>query len=89
MRKHAHWLYPRNVHGVEVVNANRSEQENAMARIYAQNYNLIEFADSDNHSASRQKKLAGVCFTEPICSVADFIAKVKANKLGLFTLVNE
>jgi len=82
-------LYPRNVHGVEVVNANRSEQENAMARMYAQNYNLIEFAGSDNHSASRQKKLAGVCFTDPICSVADFIAKVKANKLGLFTLVNE
>lgn len=60
-----------------------------MARMYAQNYNLIEFAGSDNHRASRQKKLAGVCFTDPICSVEDFIAKVKANKLGLFTLVNE
>lgn len=82
-------LYPRNVHGVEVVNANRSEQENAMARMYAQNYNLIEFAGTDNHKAANQQKLAGVCFTEPICSVEDFIAKVKANKLGLFTLVNE
>ena len=34
MRKHAHWLYPRNVHGVEVVNANRTERENKMADIY-------------------------------------------------------
>ena len=82
-------LFPRNVHGVEVMNASRAEQENKMADIYAKHYGLIEFAGSDNHNASRQKKLAGVCCEEPICDVEDFISKVKGNKMEIFTLVNE
>ncbi len=82
-------LFPRNVHGVEVINANRTENENKMANIYAQNYNLIKFAGSDNHSASKQKKLAGVCFKEPICNEEDFINKVKNNSFKIFTLINE
>ena len=82
-------LFPRNVHGVEVINACRSDDENKMAKIYAEHYGLIEFAGSDNHSASKQKKLAGVCCEEPICSVEEFISKVKANKMEIFTLTNE
>lgn len=82
-------LFPKNVHGVEVVNASRTEQENKMASIYAQNYNLIEFAGSDNHIASKQTKLAGVCCEEPICDTEDFIRKVKENKMKIFTLINE
>lgn len=82
-------LFPRNVHGVEVINACRSDDENKMAKIYAEHYGLIEFAGSDNHSASKQKKLAGVCCEEPICSVEDFISRVKANKTEIFTLTNE
>lgn len=82
-------LFPRNVHGVEVVNANRTEEENKMAKLYAQNYNLIEFAGSDNHSAAKQKKLAGVCCEKPICSVEDFIQKVKDNQIKIFTFTNE
>lgn len=60
-----------------------------MANIYAQNYNLIEFAGSDNHSASKQKKLAGVCCEKPICNIKDFISKVKDNKIKIFTFINE
>ena len=82
-------LFPRSVHGIETVNACRTELENKMAKIYAENYGLIEFAGSDNHSASKQKKLAGVCCEEPICNVEDFISKVKGNKMEIFTLVNE
>lgn len=82
-------LFPRSVHGVEVVNACRTEAENNMAKIYAQNYGLIEFAGSDNHIASKQRKLAGVCCEEPICSLEDFINKVKNNEMGIFTLINE
>ena len=82
-------LFPRNVHGVEVVNANRTEEENKMAKLYAQNYNLIEFAGSDNHRAANQKKLAGVCCEKPICSVEDFIQKVKDNQIKIFTFTNE
>ena len=60
-----------------------------MAKIYAENYDLINFAGSDNHSASKQKKLAGVCCEKPICSIEDFISKVKGNKIKIFTLINE
>ena len=82
-------LFPRHVHGVETVNANRTEEENSMAKIYAEHYGLIEFAGSDNHSASKQKKLAGVCFEKPICSVEDFIKNVKDNKIKIFNFINE
>lgn len=77
-------LFPRNVHGVEVVNANRKEEENNMAKIYANNYGLLEFAGSDNHSASKQKLLAGVCCEEPIISMEDFIDKVLNQKTEIF-----
>ena len=79
-------LYPRCVHGVEVVNACRNELENKMAKIYAENYNLIEFAGSDNHSANAQKKLAGMCTQEPIIDEADFIKRVKEHKMEIFTV---
>ena len=82
-------LYPRQVHGVEVINANRSDSENKMAEIYAKNYELIPFAGSDNHRASGQKKLAGLCFDEPVCDVEDFIEKIKNKKAEIFTFVNE
>ena len=82
-------LFPRNVHGVETTNANRSEQENQMAKTYAENYDLIQFAGSDNHRASGQKKLAGISCEAPIDSVADFIDRIKAGKFEIFTLRNE
>ncbi|MBQ4119542.1 MAG: histidinol phosphatase [Clostridia bacterium] len=82
-------LFPRCVHGVEVVNACRSDMENKMAKIYAEHYSLIEFAGSDNHSGSRQNKLAGICCEEPVCSVEDFIDKVKHHKTKIFTITNE
>ena len=82
-------LFPRHVHGVETVNANRTEEENSMAKIYAEHYGLIEFAGSDNHSASKQKKLAGVCFEKPICNIEDFIKNVKDNKIKIFNFINE
>ena len=82
-------LFPRQVHGVEVVNANRSESENKMAAVYAENYELIAFAGSDNHRASGQKKLAGICCESPICDVEDFIRKVKNGEAEIFTLENE
>lgn len=82
-------LFPRSVHGVEVVNANRTAEENNMADIYAENYGLIKFAGSDNHSASKQKRLAGVCCEKPIFNVEEFISQVKHNKAQIFTFINE
>ena len=38
-------LFPRSVHGIEVYNACRTESENDMARLYAEHYGLIPFAN--------------------------------------------
>ncbi len=82
-------LFPRHIHGVEIVNASRVEEENDMAKIYCEHYGLIEFAGSDNHSGSKKKKLAGVCFDEPICDIEDFIEKIKKRKAKIFIFTNE
>lgn len=82
-------LFSKNVHGVEVINASQTDAENQMATIYARNYSLIAFAGSDNHSASRQKKLAGVCCETPVNNVADFIDKVKGKQIKIFTFLND
>lgn len=82
-------LFPRNIHGVEIINASRKDEENQLANIYAEHYNLLKFAGSDNHFADKQKKLAGVCFSEPICSVDDFIQRVKNGEAEVFYTVLE
>jgi len=82
-------LFPRNIHGVEIINASRSDEENNMAKHYAEQYSLLKFAGSDNHTASKRTKLAGVCCAEPVCDVEDFIEKVKNHKIDIFTLTNE
>lgn len=82
-------LFPRHVHGVETINANRTENENKMADIYAQNYNLIKFAGSDNHRAAQQEKLAGIYCETPIEDVEDFINKVKGKQTKIFTFINK
>lgn len=82
-------LFPRHVHGVEIINANRKESENALAKIYAEHYELLPFAGSDNHAADRQKSLAGVEFEEPISDVDDFIEKVLCGKAQVFATTSE
>ena len=79
-------LFPRCVHGVEIINANRTENENKMAKNYAENYELLEFAGSDNHIANEQKKLAGLQFETPIEDEKDFCARVKNNEHKIFSL---
>lgn len=82
-------LFPRHVHGVEVMNACRKPEENKLADIYADHYGLLKFAGSDNHIGPRQKLLAGLSFPEPIISETDFAHKVKAGMGELFTLTAE
>ncbi len=79
-------LFPRCVHGVEVMNACRNDIENNLAKIYAETYGLIEFAGSDNHTASGQKMLAGMCCEKPIFSEKEFIEKAKNGELNVFTM---
>jgi len=82
-------LFPRKVHGVETINACRTEFENKMAKLYAENYGLIEFAGSDNHTGSQMKILAGMCSEEPIKDEEDFVNRVKNGRMKIFTLNSE
>ena len=78
-------LFPRHVHGVEIINGCRSEGENHMAELYAEHYGLLPFAGSDNHLAAAQKRLAGMSFDTPICTVEDFVERIKSGAGELFT----
>lgn len=77
-------LFPRCVHGVEIINTSRSDFENKMAEIYAKNYNLLAFAGSDNHVGKGLHRLAGLCFDTPIADEQDFVRRVKAGNMEIF-----
>ena len=79
-------LFPKCVHGVEVINSSRNDFENNMAKIYAQNYGLLEFAGSDNHSANQRDLLAGMCSDTPIVNEQDFVNRIKLCQMKTFTL---
>ncbi len=81
-------LFPRSVHGVEVINASRDEFTNNMAKHYADSFGLLHFAGSDNHSASAQKKLAGMSSEKPIFIEEEFVTLAKKNQLKIFELMN-
>ena len=78
-------LYPRLIHGTEVINANRTDFENRMAEIYAESYGLFRFAGSDNHTGAGQTRLAGMECARPIKSEKDFISAAKKGELRIFT----
>lgn len=79
-------LFPRCVQGVEVINANRTPFENEMAEIYAEKYGLCRTAGSDNHVAGEKRHFAGMESETPLRDVADFIERVKAGTMHIFTL---
>lgn len=82
-------LYPRCVHGVEVINSCRREEENKMAELYAEHYGLLKFAGADNHWADRLTTLSGMEFDTPIDSEEQFAQMIKSGKGRIFTLQTE
>ena len=79
-------LFPRCVHGVEVINASRPDFENAMADAYANAYQLLKIAGSDNHAGNNAKRLAGIETASPLLDEKDFISRVKGGDIKIFTL---
>ena len=77
-------LYPRQIHGVEVCNAYRTELENALAKHYAESYELLEIAGTDNHWAGEAKAVAGIYTDTPIKDEQDFICRVRNKEIKLF-----
>lgn len=78
-------LFPHRIHGVEVINGCRSDFENHMARQYSENYGLIDFAGTDNHSAGEQKTFAGMCSDTPVVNEEDFIKRVFDHQMKVFS----
>ena len=81
-------LFPRKCDGVEVINSNRKDFENDMAKKYADSYGLIYTAGSDNHHAN-QARLSGICTEEDIRDIRGFIDVLKSGKYSIFDRVYE
>ena len=81
-------LFPRSVHGVEIVNACRTDFENEMAAHYAKSYGLLTFAGTDNHWGVEQKMLAGMQFESPIKDELDFVTRIKNAEGSICSFVN-
>lgn len=79
-------LFPRQIHGVEVLNANRNDFQNEMAAHFAESYGLIPFAGTDNHRGAAQKRLAGMESEVPVGDELDFVAKVMAGQMRVFSI---
>ena len=79
-------LFPRRVHGIEILNASRPDFENNMAAYYAEYYGLLPFAGSDNHSAECHKRLGGMQSETPVTDEADFIARILAREMEIFSI---
>ena len=68
-------LFPSHVDGMEIINANRDERTNGLAKILNEAYNLLPFAGSDIHG-KKQTALAGMEFKSKISSGKEFVARV-------------
>ena len=79
-------LFPREVHGVETYNAARTEHENRMAEIYAEEYGLLCFAGSDNHNAGAPTTFGGMQSSTPLKDEADFVRRVKEGQMRPFRI---
>lgn len=77
-------LYPHCVHGIETINAERTDQCNDLGNYFADSYGFHKTAGSDNHVAGAAKRLAGMISSEPLKDEADFIKHVLADDMELF-----
>ncbi len=82
-------LYPHCVHGIETINAERTDQCNDLGNYFADSYGFHKTAGSDNHIAGAAKRLAGMISSEPIKDEADFIRHVLADDMELFLEEND
>ena len=81
-------LFPRCVEGVEILNACRSDSENGMAQLYAEHYDLLPFAGSDNHRPATRPTLAGMQTDTPVKDTADFITRTRNRTATPFQMEN-
>jgi predicted metal-dependent phosphoesterase TrpH len=76
-------LLPRKVDAVEVINICRSDFENTLADQYADNYNLLKIAGSDNH-VGYLDRFAGLELPRRAADIHDLIEAVKTGDAKIF-----
>lgn len=79
-------LFPRHVHGVEVYNARRTEFHNTLARQYAEAYDLIPFAGTDNHHGGEKPLFGGMQTATALENEAHFVQLVLTGQASPFHL---
>ncbi len=89
-------LFPRSVHGAEIINSGQPWKMNDLVSLYARHYGLLETAGSDNHWGSgvfqklREKgycpEIAGMETDTEIYCVKDFIRQVKQGTMRIFLM---
>ena len=89
-------LFPRSVHGVEIINSGQDWGANELTAEYAKHYHLLQTAGSDNHFGSgvfakfREKgyrpEIAGMRTETEICSVRDFTEQVRGGSMKMFLM---
>ena len=72
------------MHGIETINAERTDQCNDLGNYFADSYGFHKTAGSDNHVAGAAQRLAGMISSEPLKDEADFIRHVLADDMELF-----
>ncbi len=77
-------LLPRKVDAVEIDNACRPDFENKLANQYADNYNLLKTAGSDNHSG-RLNRFSGLQLSRPLDNVNDMVSSIRKTEAVLFS----
>ena len=89
-------LFPRCVHGAEVVNSSQADFMNEMAVVYAKRYGLYETCGSDNHWGSKvfeslQRKglapvIAGMQSEIPLECAEDYKTMLLSGKMKSFSI---
>jgi len=77
-------LLPRKVDAVEIDNACRTDFENKLAGQYADNYNLLKSAGSDNH-IGQLNRFSGLLLSRPLENVNDMVSSIKNGEAELFS----
>lgn len=78
-------LLPWETNAVEVINANRTDDENARALWYAEQYDLKKISGSDTHSAG-QTHFAYMSCDKKIDNIHDFIAEMDSGNMDIGTI---
>ena len=89
-------LFPRCVHGAEIINSSQAEYMNEMAAVYAKRYGLFETCGSDNHWGSKvfeilrskglKPEIAGMSSDIPLETTVDYKNQLLSGKMKSFQI---